>query len=86
MSDDSGRERPSHLPRAVKIREIGLRRIAARRGLRLERCRRRDPDAVGFGLYRLVDANLPPGRGGPYDLTLDEAAKELGEGDRALVA
>lgn len=86
MDEDSARNRPSHLPRDVKVREVGLRRIALRRGLRLERCRRRDPAAIGFGLYRLVDADSRPGTGGPYTMTLEEAAKELGEDDRGAAA
>ena len=39
-----------------KVRENRPRRVAARRGLRLEKSRRRDADATGFGGYRLADA------------------------------
>jgi DNA modification methylase len=39
-----------------KADEIRVRRILERRGLRLERCRRRDPAAEGFGLYRVVNS------------------------------
>ncbi|MGR3542528.1 MAG: hypothetical protein ACU0BS_14030 [Hasllibacter sp.] len=38
-----------------KVRENRLRRVAGRRGLRLERSRRRDAAATGYGGYRLVD-------------------------------
>jgi hypothetical protein len=58
-----------------KSREVVLRRKAARRGYRLERCRRRDPLALGFGLYRLVDTKTGKMYGadapGDYGLTLD---------------
>lgn len=38
-----------------KSRETRLRRMADRQGLRLEKSRRRDPRAVDFGAYMLVD-------------------------------
>jgi len=38
-----------------KVRENRLRRMAERQGLALQKCRRRDPRALGFGTYRLVD-------------------------------
>lgn len=38
-----------------KVRENLLRRAAARQGLRLEKSRRRDPRAVDFGAYFLID-------------------------------
>jgi hypothetical protein len=40
-----------------KSREDRLRRTAERQGLRLAKCRRRDPRAIGFGTYMLVDQN-----------------------------
>lgn len=40
-----------------KVLENRLRRIAARRGYRLEKSRRRDPQAVDFGGYMLMDAD-----------------------------
>jgi hypothetical protein len=39
---------------AVKTRETRLRRMAERQGLRLEKSRRRDPRALGYGTYALV--------------------------------
>lgn len=39
-----------------KVRENRLRRAAARQGLRLEKSRRRDPRALDFGAWWLVDA------------------------------
>lgn len=38
-----------------KVRENRLRRIADRRGLRLVKSRSRDPEALDFGLYALID-------------------------------
>jgi hypothetical protein len=38
-----------------KIRENRLRRMAERQGLRLVKSRRRDPRAVDYGGYMLVD-------------------------------
>lgn len=39
-----------------KVRENRLRRMADRQGLRLMKSRSRDPNALDFGLYALVDA------------------------------
>ena len=39
----------------TKVRENHLRRIAARRGYRLSKCPRRDPEALDYGLYALLD-------------------------------
>lgn len=38
-----------------KLRENKLRRIANREGLRLVKSRTRNPDALDFGLYALID-------------------------------
>lgn len=38
-----------------KVRENRLRRMADRQGLRLMKSRSRDPKAVDFGLYALID-------------------------------
>lgn len=39
-----------------RIKEHGLRVLAAGRGYRLERCLRTDPRAIGYGGYMLFDA------------------------------
>ena len=39
----------------TKVRENRLRRIASRQGLRLEKSRQRDPMALDYGKYRLVN-------------------------------
>ncbi len=38
-----------------KVRENRLRRMAARQGLMLRKSRRRDPYALDYGTYQLVD-------------------------------
>jgi hypothetical protein len=38
-----------------KVRENRLRRMAERRGLRLEKSRRRDPMAADYGTYQIID-------------------------------
>lgn len=38
-----------------KVKENRLRRIAERRGMRLEKSRRRDPKAIDYGGYMLID-------------------------------
>jgi len=38
-----------------KSRENRARRVAERRGFRLEKSRRRDPRSVGYGQYQLID-------------------------------
>ena len=38
-----------------KVRENRLRRAADRQGLRLEKSRSRDPNAIDYGLYALID-------------------------------
>lgn len=38
-----------------KVRENRLRRVAERQGLRLEKSRRRDPLALDYGTWRIVD-------------------------------
>ena len=40
---------------AEKVRENRLRRMAVRRGLRLEKSRQRDPGGEDFGCYNLID-------------------------------
>src|ERR1700709_1123686 len=57
----------------TKSDEIRVRRLLERRGLKLGRCRRRDPTAEGFGLYRVTDGLGKPLTGQGYRLTLDEA-------------
>ena len=39
-----------------KVRENRARRAAERQGLRLVKSRRRDPHALGYGTFGLVDA------------------------------
>jgi hypothetical protein len=66
-----------------KARDMRARRAAARQGLRLERSRVRDPRAIGYGTYRLVDASTNNIRAGMpptgYGLTLDDVERILDE-------
>lgn len=66
---------------AEKTHENRIRRIAERRGLRLEKSRRRDPRATDYGTYRLVDAETNAieayGDSSLYGLTLDEIEAQL---------
>lgn len=40
---------------AEKVREDRLRRMAERQGLRLVKSRRRDPRAIGYGRFMIVN-------------------------------
>lgn len=67
-----------------KRREARLRRVAARQGLQVHKCRARDPRAVGYGTYQIADPVIGSlysieGRDAGYGLTLDEVAVALGE-------
>lgn len=44
-----------------KVRENRLRRMAERRGLLLTKSRRRDPGAVDYGRYWVIDPGHPDG-------------------------
>ena len=46
----------SSMDTAQKVRENRLRSAAARQGLKLSRCRTRDPRALDYGTYRLTGA------------------------------
>jgi len=58
--------------------------MAARQGLRLTKTRRRDPRALDYGTYMLVDANTDAlvawGLQSGYGMTLDEIETCLKEG------
>jgi hypothetical protein len=57
-----------------KVRENRMRRVLERRGYCLVKNKRRDPRAIGFGCYKIIDtetnAILAGGRN--FDLTLDD--------------
>jgi hypothetical protein len=57
MNDDipSGAEIDGMSDQDRKVLENRLRRAAGRQGLRLEKSRLRDPRAIGYGTFRLVD-------------------------------
>ena len=63
-----------------KVYENRLRRMALRQDLLLRKCRRRDPRAIGYGGYLLVDFDNCVAFGtSPYDYsaTLDEVEAYL---------
>lgn len=55
--------------------------MADRQGLVLEKCRRRDPRAIGFGTYMLMEAGtgavVASGLPGGYGLALDDVEEHL---------
>lgn len=66
---------------ADKVRENRLRRMADRQGLRLEKSRRRDPRAIDFGAFWLVDSTtnmVEAGGENGMDIDAVEAALEEG--------
>jgi hypothetical protein len=67
-----------------KTRENRLRLTCERRGLRLEKNRRRDPKAIGFGRYRIVKADAPAA-GARFDMSLDQVEAWLAEQPAVLV-
>jgi hypothetical protein len=72
---------------AAKVIENRLRRMAERQGYRLEKSHRRDPRAIGFERYMLVDpatnAVIIGGSPFAYSATLDEIAEFLHRGPTA---
>ena len=69
------------MERSEKARENRLRRMAERQGLQLMRSRRRDPRAIGYGDYMLVDGSTNSVAFGsdphPYSLSLDDVEEYL---------
>jgi hypothetical protein len=76
------------MPDEDKVRENRLRRAADRRGLRLAKSRSRDPNAIDYGLFALIDVQtngaVNPAIAGRWvcSWTLDEVEKYLGEASR----
>jgi len=62
---------------ADKVRENRLRRMAERQGMRLVKSRRRDPRAVGFGMYQLDDGSALLAVDAAYGLTMDDVESRL---------
>jgi hypothetical protein len=66
---------------STKVFENRLRRMAARQGLELRKTRRRDPLALDYGRYQLVEirtgaeATVPDGD--EHGLTLEQAERWL---------
>jgi len=67
-----------------KVRENRLRRAAERQGLMLKKSRRRDPRALDYGMYALIDDRnviVAGATSGRLDFTLDDIQAYL-EGGR----
>lgn len=75
-------------PTGDKVRENRVRRLADRRGFELRKSRRKDPGAVDYGLYTLVDVrtgqavNPPIAKRWECSWTLDQVEQYLEEGDQ----
>jgi hypothetical protein len=71
-----------------KVKENRARRAASRQGLSLMKSRSRDPRAIGYGGYLLLDSytSVPqvgdPSVAGGW-LTLDDVEQALSQGGRA---
>jgi hypothetical protein len=69
-----------------KVRENRLRRMAERQGLQLSKARRRDPRALDFGCYALIDpvtnTVVAGAASGRYDFSLDDVDDYLTSDDR----
>jgi hypothetical protein len=68
---------------AVKSREVAARARLGRRGYRLEKCPRRDPLALGYGRFRILDLDGVIVSGAtprlPFTLTLEDVEKFIGD-------
>jgi len=86
----SAEEINSMAPQDYKVLENRLRRSAKGQGLRLEKSRARDPRAIGYGTYQLVDNRTnsiaSSGLQSGYGLGLDDVARFLFEDRGTTVA
>jgi len=66
-----------------KVRENRARRVLHRRGLFLNKSRRKDPGAIGFGKYWIIDIekNITVG-GGKRGMSFDEVEEWIKEYDQ----
>ncbi len=68
------------MDQALKVRENKARRAAIRQGLELQKSKRKDPLALDFGKYMLVDEGGAPVFGHeprPFSATLDQVEARL---------
>jgi hypothetical protein len=69
-----------------KVRENRLRRMADRQGLVLRKSGRRDPRALDYGMYALIEADrniiLAGAGSGRFDFTLDDVEAYLTSDER----
>src|SRR4051812_67524 len=74
---DAGREAAvtEDEDRAEKVRKNRVRRMLARQGRTLHKCRHRDPRAIGYGLYHVAEGGVIVYGGhtcNGYDMTRDD--------------
>jgi hypothetical protein len=71
----------STMPDSEKIRENRLRRMADRQGLALRKSGRRDPRAIDYGMYALIEpvtnAIVVGAASGRFDFSLDDIESYL---------
>lgn len=70
------------MEQSEKVRENRLRAMADRQGLRLRKSRRRDPRALDYGGYWLLDDAGADVGWGPKGMSLDEVEHYLTTGER----
>jgi hypothetical protein len=66
-----------------KVRENRLRRVAARRGMRLVKSRRRDPYALDFGHFWLLDRAGTVVAGDLDGISLDDIEEAISRSTRS---
>jgi hypothetical protein len=77
----SSTEREGMADNAEKVRENRLRAAAKRQGLELSKSRSRDPRAIDYGRWLVIDAGsgmvVGGGAGGRHDMDLDQVEAYL---------
>jgi hypothetical protein len=68
---------------SLKVYENRLRRMAQRQMMRIEKSRRRDPHAAGYGGYQLIETyQNSPVLGWAFDATLEQIEAYLANPQR----
>ncbi len=74
---------------AEKVRENRVRRMLMRQGLLVQKSRAKDPLAIGYGGYMIIDRDRNVIAGGgelPYSMTLDDVERFALEGHGVRLA
>ncbi len=70
--------RKNSVPEQDRTREHRLRRLAKRRGYILQKSKRRDPYAIDYGRWWIVEPDIGGNvAGGQFGITLDEVEEIL---------